>query len=73
MQLKKVQITNIWSIESINFINRLLQRKLYNKIGLRKPIEAKEFSWFKNIDWTNLYFWNLKEPFIPKKILIINI
>ena len=47
MQLKKVQITNIWSIESINFINRLLQRKPYNKIGLRKPIEVKEFSCLK--------------------------
>ena len=66
VQLKKEQIPSGWSIESVDFINRLLQRKPCNRLGLRGPTEVKEHSWFKNYDWKNLYLRKLKAPFIPK-------
>jgi hypothetical protein len=56
-----------WSIESADFINRLLQRKPANRLGLRGPTEVKEHPWFKNYDWKNLYLGKLKAPFLPKK------
>ena len=56
-----------WSVESADFINRLLQRKPVNRLGLRGPTEVKEHLWFKNYDWKNLYLGKLKAPFLPKK------
>ena len=54
-----------WSFESVDFINKLLQRKPANRLGLRGPKEVKEHFWFKNFDWKNLYKKNLKAKFIP--------
>ena len=66
VQVKKEQVPNGWSIESADFINRLLQRKPANRLGLRGPTEVKEHSWFKDYDWKNLYLGKIKAPFIPK-------
>ena len=67
VQVKKDQIPNGWSVESADFINRLLQRKPINRLGLRGCIEVKEHLWFKDFDWKGLYLYKLKAPFIPKK------
>ena len=56
-----------WSTESADFINRLLQRKPANRLGLRGPTEVKEHPWFKDYDWKNLYLGNIKAPFMPKR------
>ena len=67
VQVKKNMVPQGWSIESADFINRLLQRKPANRLGLRGPTEVKEHPWFKGYDWKNLYLGNLKAPFMPKK------
>ena len=67
VQVKKEQIPNGWSIESADFINRLLQRKPINRLGLRGSIEVKEHLWFKDFDWKGLYLFKLKAPFTPKQ------
>ena len=67
IQVKKDQIPNGWSVESADFINRLLQRKPINRLGLRGCIEVKEHLWFKNFDWKGLYLNKIKAPFIPKQ------
>jgi serine/threonine protein kinase len=67
VQVKKNMVPQGWSIESADFINRLLQRKPANRLGLRGPTEVKEHPWFKNYDWKNLYLGKLKAPFLPKK------
>ena len=67
VQVKKNQVPQGWSVESADFINRLLQRKPVNRLGLRGPTEVKEHLWFKEYDWKNLYLGKLKAPFIPKK------
>ena len=66
-QVKKGQIPQGWSVESADFINRLLQRKPINRLGLRGSIEVKEHLWFKDFDWKGLYLHKLKAPFIPKQ------
>ena len=67
VQVKKNMVPQGWSIESADFINRLLQRKPANRLGLRGPTEVKEHPWFKDYDWKNLYLGKLKAPFLPKK------
>ena len=67
VQVKKEQIPKGWSIESADFINRLLQRKPINRLGLRGCMEVKEHLWFKDFDWKGLYLHKLKAPFIPKQ------
>ena len=67
VQVKKNMVPQGWSVESADFINRLLQRKPANRLGLRGPTEVKEHPWFKGYDWKNLYLGNLKAPFLPKK------
>ena len=66
-QVKKNMVPQGWSVESADFVNRLLQRKPANRLGLRGPTEVKEHPWFKGYDWKNLYLGNLKAPFLPKK------
>ena len=67
VQVKKNMVPQGWSVESADFINRLLQRKPANRLGLRGPTEVKEHPWFKGYDWKNLYLGNLKAPFLPKE------
>jgi hypothetical protein len=67
VQVKKEQIPKDWSVESADFINRLLQRKPINRLGLRGCMEVKEHLWFKDFDWKGLYLYKLKAPFIPKQ------
>jgi len=67
VQVKKNMVPQGWSVESADFINRLLQRKPANRLGLRGPTEVKEHPWIRDFDWKNLYLGNLKAPFLPKK------
>ena len=66
VQVKKGMVPQGWSIESADFINRLIQRKPANRLGLRGPTEVKEHLWFKDYDWKKLYCGKLKSPFQPK-------
>ena len=66
VQIKKDNIPPGWGVESADFINRLIQRKPANRLGLRGPTEVKEHLWFKNYDWKNLYLGKLISPFKPK-------
>ena len=66
VQVKKDMIPPGWGMESADFINRLIQRKPANRLGLRGPTEVKEHQWFKNYDWKNLYLGKLESPFKPK-------
>ena len=67
VQVKKDQIPQGWSVESADFINRLLQRKPINRLGLRGCMEVKEHLWFKDFDWKGLYLFKLKAPFVPRQ------
>ena len=57
-----------WSIESVIFINSLIQRKVNKRLGNIDGIkEIKKHKWFENFQWEQLKNKNLIAPFIPKK------
>lgn len=54
IQIKKHEIPVGWSLESADFINRLIQRKPTNRIGFNGALELKNHSWLKNYPWEKL-------------------
>ncbi|CAD8052561.1 unnamed protein product [Paramecium primaurelia] len=64
-QIKRSEIPDNWSLESADFINRLIQRKPSNRLGFNGAQELRQHTWFKNFPWQKLYNKELKAPFIP--------
>lgn len=54
IQIKKHEIPEGWSLESADFINRLIQRKPTNRIGFNGALELKNHGWLKNYPWEKL-------------------
>ena len=44
-----------WSNDAADFINKLLQRKPANRLGLRSAKEVKDHPWIKKYPWNDLY------------------
>ena len=63
---RKDLFENGWSLEGGNFINKLLYRKPYKRLGYEGIAEIKECSWFKNFNWDELLKKNIVSPYIPK-------
>ena len=64
-----------WSDESVDFVNQLLLRKQYQRLGNDKPGSAKNHPWFNGFNWEGLENKEVKSPFYGivrkiKKILI---
>jgi serine/threonine protein kinase len=66
VEIRKSQIPKNWSVESADFINRLLKRKPIQRLGLRGSKEVKEHSWFKYFNWKDLYLNRIDSGFKPK-------
>lgn len=64
-KVKKEEIPCGWSIEAADFVNRLLQRKAGNRLGLRGALEVREHSWLKYYHWKDLYDKRIIAPFQP--------
>ena len=54
VQIKKHEVPENWSLKSADFINRLLQRKPINRLGLNGPSEVKAHPWFHDFEWERL-------------------
>ena len=63
--IKKSDIPPNWSIEAADFINKTIQRKPANRLGLNGPQEVKQHVWLKDIDWSSLLNHTAEAPFIP--------
>lgn len=67
VQIEENEIPDDWSLESVDFINRLLQRKETKRLGYREGVkELRAHPWFKGFDWDRLYNKTLVSPFTPK-------
>lgn len=54
-----------WSLEAADFINKLIQRKPINRLGLNGPADVKNHVWFKNFPWDKLMNRTIPSPFTP--------
>jgi len=65
VQIKRHEIPRGWSIEAADFINKTLQRKPVNRLGLNGPEEVKAHPWFKDYPFDDLYESKITPPFVP--------
>jgi len=52
-------------LEAADFVNKLIQRKPINRLGLDGPTEVKNHPWLKNFPWQKLLNKELDPPFMP--------
>ena len=65
----KIDIMNLpdgWSVEVVDFVNRLLQRKNTKRLGYNGINEIKEHAWLKGVDWDGILHKKITAPYIPK-------
>ena len=68
VQIKGHEIPIGWSYEAADFINKLIQRKVSNRLGYNGGIEEiKNHSWFNEFDWEKVYNKQMTCPFVPIK------
>lgn len=65
IQIKRVEIPQGWSVEAADFINRLIQRKPLNRLGLNGPEDVKNHPWLRDFAWDDLLHMRTKSPFNP--------
>ena len=67
-KIKRNEIVKGWSMESRDFINKLLKRKPELRLGNKEGIkELKEHFWLRYYPWKELENKTLPGPFIPEK------
>ena len=54
-------------MEAADFVNKLLQRKPANRLGLNGPAEVKSHVWFKGVDWQAIIEKRETAPYKPGK------
>lgn len=54
-----------WTLEAADFINKLIQRKCYKRLGYYGINEVKRQPWLKHFDWDALNSKANLAPFIP--------
>ena len=66
-EIKKEEIiTQNWSKESIDFINKLLMRKPEERLGYKGIEELKDHPWLRYYPWSSIKEKSLPSPFIPQ-------
>ena len=64
-KIHKDEIPNTWSLDSMDFINKLLLRKPNKRLGYNGVNEIKKHKWLNEINWNRLFKKELRAPFIP--------
>ena len=64
-KLNESDVPYSWSLESADFINKLLKRKPNKRLGYNGIKELKNHKWMRDINWTALKRKELVAPFIP--------
>ena len=67
VHLRKNDVPNGWSAESADFVNKLLQRKPFTRLGMNGVDEIKNHFWLKDVQWKDVYLKRLKSEFVPKE------
>ena len=64
-KLEADDVPDDWTQESMDFINKLLQRKAKKRLGYNGVEEIKNHAWMKDIDWDLLFKKKIDAPYIP--------
>ena len=64
-RIRKKDVPYDWSLDGADFINKMIQRKPTNRLGLNGPEEVKEHPWFKGFEWEELESKRMPTPFKP--------
>ena len=54
-----------WSVQAIDFVNRLLKRNKESRLGFNGIEELKKHEWLASINWRKLSRKEILPPFIP--------
>jgi len=63
VQVRLEEVPEGWSMEAVDFINSLIQRKVSRRLGT--PTEVKNHPWLRNFNWEKLSSRTLESPYIP--------
>ena len=67
-RINKNKLEKEWSLDSMDFINRLIERKPELRLGSKNGIkELKDHFWLRYYPWNELEKKSLPGPFIPEK------
>ena len=66
-KIEREDIPDDWSMEAVDFINRLLLRKAKKRLGYNGIHELKNHTWMKDVDWEKLSEKKIEPPFVPEK------
>ena len=67
VHVRKNDLPNGWSAESADFVNKLLQRKPFKRLGMNGIDEIKNHFWLKDVQWKDVYLKCVKSEFVPKE------
>lgn len=65
VQLRRNDIPKGWSMEAADFINKLIQRKPNNRLGVNGVREIKNHAWLRDFPWGRLFEKQIEAPFKP--------
>ena len=65
VKIKSNEIPFGWSNEAADFANKLLKRKMKDRLGSGGLKELKEHLWLKGIQWDDILHKEVKTPFVP--------
>jgi serine/threonine protein kinase len=66
VQIKKFNVPEGFSESSVDFVNKLIQRKQIKRLGYNSIEEIKNHPFLENINWKDIYLHKIKSPFIPE-------
>lgn len=64
--VRKKEMPENWSLEAVDFINVLLQRKPSHRLGYNGMNEVKNHPWFQDFNWEELLSKKMVSPFLPR-------
>ena len=70
-QVKLTELPKNWSVEAASFVNRLIRRKVTERMGRSGSDEVKSHPWFNGFDWKALLEKRMAAPFIPNVLLLL--
>mmetsp|Transcript_5242 Transcript_5242/g.5649 ORF Transcript_5242/g.5649 Transcript_5242/m.5649 type:complete len:388 (+) Transcript_5242:73-1236(+) len=65
VQIKRNEIPHGWSLEAADFINRSIQRKPNNRLGIDGPSQVKNHPWLRDFPWSKLNQKEIQSDFVP--------